>query len=89
MDKKVLKRNGGFENFDLSKISMVARAAGLSDEQTNTVAKNIEDWIISLNASQVTSKDLRTKVAEEIGKLDNEAANYFLSYEKIRHNNVM
>jgi transcriptional regulator NrdR family protein len=87
--KHVIKRGGGQEDFDISKISMVVRAAGLSSDQTNTVINNIEKWINDLEADTVTSKEIRTKVAEEIQKFDKEAANYFLSYEKIRHNNMM
>lgn len=84
MDKTIIKRDGQKERYSPEKISRVAKAAGLSNEKTHQLVKDINEWITSNDKKELTSIELRDHVVMELTKLDTYAANMFIWYQKTK-----
>jgi transcriptional regulator NrdR family protein len=82
MNIKFMKRNGSIEDYQEEKIIKVLIAAGLSDDDAKTVSAKITKWLASLKEFQVNSLQIRTKIIEELEKINKNVANLFQWYEK-------
>jgi transcriptional regulator NrdR family protein len=80
----IVKRDKTREDFSLDKIDRVVRASGLTDEQVTIIRTNITSWIASLKRHEVTSVEVRDKVAEELKALDLYAYNLYMWYQKVK-----
>ena len=87
MKIQVLKKDGSVENFDPQKISNVTLAAGLTEDQSQKLAQDVTAWVESLNKEQVSSTEIRNKVTEELGKIDEYTAGLYNWYEKTKEKN--
>lgn len=80
----VVKRNGSLEEFDVAKIARVTQAAGLEEEQAKVLAKKVGDFFSKLPQTQISSLQIRDKVAEELKEVNSRAADLFSWYEKTK-----
>lgn len=78
----IKKRDGLIEEFSSDKIARVAQAAGLESNQAKILAQKIADWVDCFNQSVISSLQIRDKVAEELFKVNKNAADLFTWYEK-------
>jgi transcriptional regulator NrdR family protein len=84
MNIKVQKRNGSIEDYDPNKIKRVVIAAGLNEEEAEKLVQAVNRQIEERGKTQVTSIQIRDQVIIEIQKLNRNAANKFIWYEKLR-----
>ena len=77
MKFQVVKRDGSIEDFNQGKIARVVTAAGLNDDQAETLAAKIAKWVEDTKLSPLTSLKIRNKVVEELRQVDQYAANLF------------
>lgn len=82
---KVIKRDGSEENFDISKIVNVVKAAGLDDESTEKFIANVEEWINSLDKKSVKSTEIRDKVIALLPNYNKYAKGLYEWYEKMKY----
>lgn len=81
---KVIKRDKNKEDYDANKIQRVVKIAGLTDDQASELAQKITDWLIERNKPLVTSVQIRDKVLVEIQKVNQDAADKLIWYEKYK-----
>ena len=84
MELKVIKRDGSQEPFSLEKIHKVVVAAGLTEQNTQTLLANMQKWAECLPEKTVTSIEIRDKVLSELTHLDTYVANLFKWYQKTK-----
>jgi transcriptional regulator NrdR family protein len=82
MKLEVVKRDGEIENFDKAKIAKVAKAAGLTKEKADALARKVESELKNLNRDRVDSKQIRDFVAYELKRADSYAYGLYVWYEK-------
>jgi len=82
--KKVIKKDGSIEDFDKAKVLGVTTAAGLTSEQAQALAENVEKYVAALPGEKVTSQQIRDKVVEELTKIDEYIASLYVFYEKTK-----
>lgn len=78
---KILKRDKTVEDFDITKITRVVQAAGLSKEQADTLTEAILKWTRALNSDIIIADSLRDEVCAQIEKYNKNAASMFKWYE--------
>lgn len=78
----VIKRDGSKEAYDETKVARVVGAAGAKGEDGKQVAKSITTWLVSSKQTEVTSLSIRDRVIMELKKVNEEAANFFIWYQK-------
>jgi transcriptional regulator NrdR family protein len=81
--KKIIKRDGSVERFNMAKIARVVHAAGLNESQSKKLAKAVSVWIDS-QPEEVSSLVVRDRVQEELKKVNTNASNLFAWYEKTK-----
>lgn len=84
---KIIKRDGTKQDFEKEKIKRISVAAGLSQEQGNTVAQNVANFVTGLNQPEINSSQIREKVLDELKKVNQFSANLYLWYEKTKVQN--
>lgn len=84
MIKKVKKRDGGLEKYNINKIKKVVIAAGLPLGKTKKLLKAVDSWAKKYPEDLVTSRQIRERILIEIQKLDDYAAKQYDWYEKYR-----
>ena len=83
MPIKVEKKDGRLEDFDRNKISGGVVKSGLSSEEAENVATQVETWAQSAAMDGVVqASDIRIKVLELLQSVDPEAAVSFKTYKK-------
>ena len=82
---KIVKRDKSIEEFDISKITRVVQAAGLSKEQADELTKHIQDWVNTLGSDVVVAESLREEVTKQIEKFNKQAADMFKWYEETKY----
>ncbi len=83
MPIKVEKKDGRLEDFDRNKISGGVVKSGVSFEEAESIATQVETWVQSAALDGVVqSSDIRTKVLELLQPIDPEAAVSFKTYKK-------
>lgn len=80
----VLKRDGSIEEFQPTKIARVVKAAGLTEERGDALAKNVAEWAQNQEQDQISTLQIRNKVLEELEKVNAYAAGLFKWYEKTK-----
>ena len=80
----VVKRDGTLEDFQKEKIEKCLKAAGLTDDQTKSLADKTAKWVKSLGKKQITTFQIRDRVVSELGKINRFATNAFVWYEKTK-----
>ncbi len=88
MEFKVQKRNGSIEDYDSNKILRVVIAAGLTQNEAEKLVKLVNDWLKGKSEPQITSVQIRDRIIVEIQKINKNAANKFIWYEKSRDKNT-
>lgn len=78
----VIKRDGSKEAYDETKVARVAAAAGAKNGQEKEIAKAVTAWLNSEKQTETTSLIIRDKVISELKKINPEAANFFIWYQK-------
>ena len=84
MKFQVIKKDGTLEDFEKGKIERVITAAGLSQEQAEKLADDIEKWAETSGKNQITTLQIRNQVLLELKGLNEFAANAFVWYEKTK-----
>jgi len=84
---KVIKRDGTLEDYSEDKIKTVVNTAGLDSHRSEALAITVTEWIKSTGKKEVTSREIRDKVLEELKVYDESVANLFDWYEKTKENN--
>lgn len=84
MRKQVIKRNGSIEDFHPEKISRVLEAAGMDTDEAVTIAKFVEDWVISRSDKKISSLLIRDKVLERLLEVNPTVANLYAWYQKTK-----
>ena len=84
MKCQVTKRGGSLENFEKDKIERVTLAAGLSQEQAEKLASDVEKWAKTSAKNQITTLQIRDQVLKGLNNLNQFAANAFVWYEKTK-----
>ena len=82
---KIIKRDKSIEEFDISKITRVVQAAGLSKEQADELTKHIQEWMNALNSDIVVSDSLKEEVSKQIESFNKQAADMFKWYEETKY----
>lgn len=83
MPIKVEKKDGSLEDFDRNKVSGGLVGAGVSSEDAETIAGQVEVWVQGAVVDGVIkSSELRTKVLELLKPINPEVAAKFESYHK-------
>ena len=85
---KVIKRDGVVEKFSIINIGKVAMASGLTPEQAKSLAESMSRWAESLNVEQITSVQIRDKMIEELGAMNQNAKDLYQWYEQSKENAV-
>ncbi len=80
----VSKRDGTVEPFAPEKIKKVVRAAGLDENQANTLVANVLRWAQTHDDQTITSLVIRDRVLHELKIIDEYAANMFAWYQKTK-----
>lgn len=86
MEFRVIKKDGSKEPFNTNKIYQVVLAAGLNPDQAKTVSDNVTNWVNSNKTAEINSSTIRTKVIEQLQKVDRYVAGLFTWYEKTKEN---
>ena len=84
MNLEVIKKDGSKEDFNTEKIAQVVAAAGLTPDQSQVLSQNIAQWFQSQGKTQITTLEIRTKVIEELSKVDKFATDAYTWYEKTK-----
>lgn len=84
MKREVIKRDGTLEDYTEEKIKKVVTAAGINPDEAKTLAGNITKWLEKNNMLKVTSLQIRDHVIDELKKVNQYAANFFIWYEKTK-----
>ena len=83
MPIKVEKKDGRLEDFDRNKINGGVVKSGVSSEEAENIATQVETWVQSAALDGVVqSSDIKTKVLELLQSIDPEAAVNFETYKK-------
>jgi transcriptional regulator NrdR family protein len=82
MDIKVIKRDGSHEGFDPEKIRRVALATGLTQEQTSQLVDEVTRKVEETGKAEITSREIRKYVTEELRKISEYAYGLYVWYEK-------
>ncbi|EKD62273.1 MAG: hypothetical protein ACD_52C00249G0003 [uncultured bacterium] len=83
---KVIKRDGGLEDFDYDKITRIAKAAGLEENDAQNVSRKVSEWVSSVG-KPVQTVDIRNEVLKHLQEINPNAANLYLWYESTKSNN--
>jgi|GEM_PF-6696306 len=80
----VEKRNGSTQEFDRAKLTQSLVSAGLSDEDAQTSAVEVEAWAVEKSAEtgSVKSQAIRDKVIAVLGASHPEVADTYRDYTK-------
>jgi len=78
---QVVKRDGSLQEFDQEKIARVVAAAGLSPDQSQTLAGMVARRVNESGKSQISTLEIRDNVVEELHKVNPSTANLFVWYE--------
>lgn len=84
MELKVIKRDGSIEDLDIGKIKRVVIAAGLDEKNAEELTNIVLEYIKSLNTGQVSTRQIRDKVVEELKKRNEYAYNLYVWFEKTK-----
>lgn len=80
---KVLKRDGTLEDFDRNKVSGGLVGAGLTSEDAETIAEEVESWAQETAVEEIVkASDVKIKVLELLRLKDHYIANRFENYHK-------
>ena len=80
---QVKKRDGRLEDFDREKIIQSVMAAGLMEEEAESLASEVEVWVGEVAEEGVVSTlKIRDKVLELLRGRDPESATRFEEYKK-------
>lgn len=83
MPIKVEKKDGRLEDFDRNKVSSGVVKSGVSPEEAENIATQIETWSQGAAVDGVVkATDIRAKVLELLRSVDPEAAASFEAYKK-------
>jgi len=83
MPIKVEKKDGRLEDFDRNKISGSVVKSGVSPEEAESIAIQVETWVQGAALDGVVqASDIRTKVLELLQSIDPEATISFKTYKK-------
>jgi transcriptional regulator NrdR family protein len=83
----VIKRDSTLEAFDPNHVARVVKAAGLTEDQAQTLSNQITAWVYSLHLPKISSLQIRDKVIEELKKVNENVANLFAWYETTKEQN--
>lgn len=78
----VIKRDGSKEAYDETKVVRVVVAAGAKNGQEQVIAQAVTAWLNKEKLTETTSLIIRDKVISELKKINPEAANFFIWYQK-------
>ncbi|OGM29944.1 hypothetical protein A2630_03850 [Candidatus Woesebacteria bacterium RIFCSPHIGHO2_01_FULL_44_10] len=78
---QVIKRDGSLEEFSQEKLLRIAKAAGLDDTQATQLVKNVGDWAQTHDHQKLSTLAIRDKVIEELKKVNQRAADFFIWYQ--------
>ncbi|MBN2016364.1 hypothetical protein JW766_06075 [Candidatus Dojkabacteria bacterium] len=82
-DLKVEKKDGRLESFDRNKVVSSATKAGASNEQSESIASQIETWAYETAVdSVIKTSSIREKVLELLRPMNPQAATAFETYIK-------
>ena len=84
MQIRVIKRDGKIEDFNPSKISIVVSTAGVTREQADFVADQVQQWLEEREQPIVSSFIVRMKILEELEKIDKHAAELYSWYGRTK-----
>lgn len=87
MEIQIIKRSGLKEPYYQDKIERVTVAAGLKPQEGKLLAENITVWIKTLAKNEIPSEEVRTKVSEELAKVNRLAKEAYDWYEKSKDTN--
>jgi len=80
---QVQKKNGTWVDFDPNKLTNGVLMAGAGRDEAQKIAADIDNWLPTVAVNNVvTSMALRTKVVEELKKLNPTVAAAYESYQK-------
>lgn len=83
MPIKVEKRDGTLEDFDRNKVSGGLVGAGVTSEDAERIAEDVESWIQELAVNGVVkASDIKLKVLDLLRPVNPEIANRFENYHK-------
>ncbi len=84
MEIKVKKRDGSYEEFDKNKLEKVVIAAGLTQTQAQKLLLEVEDKIINLKKTTISSIEIADIVSDCLRDIDLYAYNLFIWYQKVK-----
>lgn len=88
MSFRVVKRDKEIEDFNEAKIVRVLEAVGLSSEDAQRVCVTVVKWIEDTKKPLVTTLQIRDRIITELQKLNRDASNHFVEYEKNRDKTI-
>lgn len=84
MQKHVIKRDGSLEPYEEAKVERVVSSAGLSSDQSHTMAVKTTIWMNTLSEQNISSLHIRDKVLELLTATDENAADFYRWYQKTK-----
>lgn len=85
MGRRVLKRDGSYEDYEEAKIVRVVIAAGLQPDEAQTLATTVTQWVNGLPKEPIISThQIRDKVVEKLKYVNEYAAGLFVWYEQTK-----
>ena len=82
--KKVVKRDGSFEDFDLTKIVSILKAAGMDETASKLIAESITLWINKQDGNAISSLLIRDEIQKELKKVSPYIAGLYEWYQKTK-----
>lgn len=83
VDLKIIKRQGGSDEWSDDKIITSILRAGASAEEAQDVAKGVRDWAEkNSDEGHIKSIELRDQIIKQLKKINSLAANTFQVYKK-------
>ena len=79
---QVQKKDGSLQEFDSEKIVNGLLNSGLSDEEAEDLASEVEDFFIESAKETISWQEIKTKVLELLKEVNPDAAQMFENYKK-------
>ena len=79
---KIKKREGDLQDFDRTKVYRSVLAAGASQEETNVITDQVQNWIESLNEEVISTETIKNKVIVLLEAQNPVVAQTYQNYKK-------
>ncbi len=79
---QIQKQDGSLQDYDRRKLLTSLIRAQATPEQAMQVTTEIESWLIAQNTPMVKSDDIKSRILEDLNKVNPDAAHAYEAYKK-------